>query len=79
MNSDTTIDLAARLTPNPEQTLIIEAVESLQGIQSGDLVLLHRKQSPSPGDIVLNGDSLMPYESGMTVLGVAYCSIHFLS
>lgn len=79
MNSDTTIDLAARLTPHPEQTLIVEAVEPLGNIQSGDLVLLDRKRAPSLGDIVLDGDSLAVYESGINALGVAYCSIHFLN
>lgn len=74
-----TIDLAARLTPRPEQTLVIEAVETLGSIQSGDLVLLNRSKKPSLGDIVLDGDSLAVYKSGMRALGVAYCSIHFLS
>ena len=74
-----TMDLAARLTPYPEQTLIIEAVEPLKDIQIGDLVLLNKLKTPSLGDIVLDGESLAVYKSGMTVLGVAYCSIHFLS
>lgn len=79
MNSATTIDLSAILAPHPEQVKIIEAVEPLGDIKSGDLVLLNTARPPTPGNVVLCNESLTVYEPGMAASAVAYCIIHFLS
>jgi hypothetical protein len=71
------IDLASRLTPQPDNVIVIEASEDIAEVKSGDLVLVDTTLIPAIGDLVLNGESLIIHRLGLESVGVAYCAIHF--
>jgi len=64
------LDLVDRLVPCPAQTLVVET-------PAGELVLVDTKRPPAQGDTVFAEDAFRPYEVGLDVSGVAYCTIRF--
>ena len=66
------IDLVSLLVPTPQSTIVVETAE--------ELFLVDVARKPKETDTVLLPDyTLTRYRAALVCLGVAYCSIRFIS